>query len=127
MASTLTKEAALHSWMGGFGLTAYTENLVPTDAVMPYLSYTPVFGAFDDGQMNIPVKLWYQTASNSVPNAKAAAIAAALGQTGALVEYANGYMMLFRGMPFSQPLGDPDDKTINARYINITVKYYSEY
>ena len=122
-----TKAAALNTWLSGFGLKAYDENRVPGNAVYPYLTYTPAFGAFGAGDYNIPVKQWYQTEDNVTINAKAEQIGQAIGQTGAQVEYTGGYMMIFRGSPFSQPFGDPSDKTFNCRYINLTARYYSEY
>ena len=35
----MTKAAAIYQFWNSFGLTAYEENSVPTDATFPYITY----------------------------------------------------------------------------------------
>ena len=43
----MTKAAAIYQFWSGFGLTAYEENTVPTDAAFPYITYQLVTDSFD--------------------------------------------------------------------------------
>ena len=43
----MTKAAAIYQFWNSFGLTAYEENTVPTDATFPYITYQLVTDSFD--------------------------------------------------------------------------------
>ena len=43
----MTAEQTLHSFWSSFGLTAYDENSVPDDAVLPYITYSVSYDSFD--------------------------------------------------------------------------------
>ena len=44
----MTAEQTLHSFWSSFGLTAYDENSVPDDAVLPYITYSVSYDSFDN-------------------------------------------------------------------------------
>ena len=81
----MTKAAALHSFFGGFGLTAYEENSVPDDAVFPYLTYSLTTDSFSDYPSTIAISLWYRSTSWTAANAKCEEISAGIGYGGKLL------------------------------------------
>lgn len=123
----MTKDVALQSFMEGFGLSAYPSSSVPEDTVFPWLTYTPIFGAWEDGETNIEVNLWYRTESERIPNAKAQEISQAIGMGGVKLKCDEGIIWLKRGLPFVQSLSDETDDMIKRRYINISAEYLTFY
>lgn len=122
----MTKGEALQAFFAGFGIPAYAATEVPGDADLPYLTYAPVFAAFGEGEVSITVDLWYRTASEAEPNAKAQQLADAIGRGGVLLPCADGYIWLKRGSPWCQSLRDDTDPKIKRRYINVTAEYLTE-
>jgi hypothetical protein len=122
----MTKAAAIHNFFSSFGLTPYEVSSVPSDVVLPYLTYELTTGAWDDGEINITVNLWYYTESQTAPNAKAQEIAETIGRGGKLLAYDGGAIWLKRGSPWCQNLGDPADLMVKRRYINVTAEFLSE-
>lgn len=114
-----TKDAALHGFFSGFGLTAYVNTNVPEDAKFPYLTYTPVFDSWGN-QVSIGVNLWYNTTSETVPNSKAQEISDALP---VYVKCDGGAVLIDRGSPFCQSMADDSNQNIKRRYINMTAEY----
>jgi hypothetical protein len=126
----MTPAAAIHSFLSGFGLTAYEVNSVPKDAEMPYLTYDPVIDYWQN-ETALQVNLWYRTTSNAVPNAKAKEIGDALNG-GKLLHCDNGAIWVKRGTPFVQSMADqndarmagPNDASIKRRYINLSTEFF---
>ena len=119
----MTKGAALHQFFSGFGMDAYAASSVPEDAVFPYLTYELITDNFDGGEVGLTVNLWFYTESEAIPNAKAQAIADALGIGGNLIQCDGGFVWLKRGTPFAQSLKDDTAPNIKRRYLNITAEY----
>lgn len=117
-----TKAAAFQSWLEGFSLPVYSAQSVPTDAKLPYITYTFSTGMFYEEPQNIVVNVWYgNNATEADANAKAEEIGRALGLGGVRVSCTGGAMWLMRGEPFSQTI--TTDSDIHRRYINITVEF----
>lgn len=121
----MTKDKALHAWFSQF-LTAYPASNVPEDATFPWLTYELITGAWDSGEINLTVNLWYYTESEAIPNAKAQEISAAIGYGGTVIPCDGGYIWIKRGTPWCQNIADETDKNIKRRYLNITVEYLTE-
>ena len=119
----MTKAAALHSFFGGFGLTAYEENSAPDDAVFPYLTYSLTTGSFSDYPSTITISLWYRSTSWTAANAKCEEISAAIGLGGQLIECDGGKIWIKRGQPFANSTGDADDELIKRKIINVSADY----
>lgn len=117
----MTKGAAMQSFFDGFGIPAYPSTSVPEDAVMPYLTYTPVFDSWGN-QVSLTVNLWYRTESEATPSAKAQELADVLSG-GKYIPCDGGAILLSRGSPWCQSLTDDTDPKIKRRYINITAEY----
>lgn len=119
----MTKEAALHKWFSGFGMSAYPTSAVPEDTVFPWLTYERVTSAWGDGEVSITVNLWYYTESEAVPNAKAQEISNAIGLSGVAVPCDGGFIWLKRGTPWCQSLKDEADPRIKRRHLNVSAEY----
>ena len=124
----MTKAAALYSFFSGFGIDAYEENSVyalESPPAFPYLTYevrTDAFGEFDTA---ISFSTWHRSTSWAASNAKAEEISAAIGRGGTILHVDGGYMLIMRGSPFAQSLGDPSDDMIKRKLFNITVRFYT--
>ena len=118
----MTKAAAIYQFWSGFGLTAYEENTVPTDAAFPYITYQLVTDSFDR-EVAATASLWYRGESWAAINAKAEEIARFIGGGGRLLDCDSGFIWLKRGTPFAQNMGDESDDLIKRKYINVTVEY----
>jgi hypothetical protein len=119
-----TKGAALYAFLSGFGIPAYTTTSVPSDATFPYLTYDFETGAFDEGQCNVTVNLWYRGDSEAPINAKAQEMSEAIGRGGILKPCAGGAVWLTRGEPWCQTVNVIEtDEKIKRRYINIDAEW----
>lgn len=119
----MTKAAAIYQFFNSFGLTAYAATSVPEDTVFPYLTYELVVDAWEGGEVNIPVNLWFYTESEAIPNVKAHEISEAIGYGGVLLHCDGGYVWLKRGSPWCQSLRDDTAENIKRRYINVSAEY----
>ena len=118
----MTKAAAIYQFWSSFGLTAYEENSVPTDAQFPYITYQLVTGSLgNENQMSASV--WYRGSSWVDANAKAEEISQAIGRRGAVLTCDGGKVWLKRGTPFAQNMGDESDNLIKRKYLNVTAEF----
>lgn len=124
---TRDKDQALHDFWSGFGLMAYEENTVPDTAMADsgghYITYNVQTGSFDE-RFPLSANIWYRDPSWAAICKKAQFIAEYIGSGGVLVPFADGYLWLCRGVPFSQRLADDDD-TIRRIYINLMAESLS--
>ena len=119
----MTPEAAIFSLLGELGIPTYAATSVPDDATYPYATVEMAVGAFWDGEVPLPVSLWYYGDSESGPNAGARALAQVVGPGGRVVACDGGAVWVKRGSPFSQSMGDPTDDKIKRRYVNLTAEF----
>ena len=118
----MTKAAAIYQFWSGFGLTAYEENTVPTDADFPYITYQLVTDSFDH-EMPATASLWYRSESWTAINAKTEEISQKISRGGKIIPCDGGAIWLKRGQPFAQNMGDENDDLIKRKYINITAEF----
>ena len=118
----MNKAAAIHQFWSGFGLTAYEENTVPSDAVFPYITYQFVTDAFDS-DVAMTASLWYRGESWVDINAKEREISAYIGLGGVIIKRADGRIWLKKGTPFAQNMGDESDNLIKRKYLNVTAEF----
>ena len=118
----MTKAAAIYQFWSSFGLTAYEENAVPTDAIFPYITYQLVTDSFD---LEIPLtaSLWYRSESWTAINAKTEEIRQRISRGGKIIPCDGGAIWLKRGQPFAQNMGDESDDLIKRKYLNITAEF----
>ena len=118
----MTKAAAIYQFWSGFGLTAYEENTVPTDADFPYITYQLVTDSFDR-EVAATASLWYRGESWPAINAKAEEISQTISRGGKIISCDGGAIWLKRGQPFAQSMGDESDDLIKRKYLNITAEF----
>lgn len=119
----MTPEAAIFSLLGELDVPAYAATSVPDDAEYPYATVEMTVGSFWDGEVPLPVSLWYYGDSESEPNAGARALAATVGSGGRVLPCDGGAVWVKRGSPFSQSMGDPTDDKVKRRYVNLTAEF----
>ena len=118
----MTKAAAIYQFWNSFGLTAYEENTVPTDATFPYITYQLVTDSFYR-EIPLTASLWYRSESWTAINAKTDEISAHIGLGGKIIKCDGGRIWIKRGQPFAQNMGDEGDDLIKSKYINITAEF----
>ena len=118
----MTKAAAIYQFWSGFGLTAYEENTVPTDATFPYITYQLVTDSFDR-EIPLTASLWYRSESWTAINAKMEEIGQEISRGGKIIPCDGGAIWLKRGQPFAQNMGDESDNLIKRKYLNITAEF----
>lgn len=118
----MTKAATIYQFWNSFGLTAYEENTVPTDADFPYITYQLVTDSFDR-EIPLTASLWYRSESWTDINAKTEEISQKISRGGKIIPCDGGAIWLKRGQPFAQNMGDDSDDLIKRKYINITAEY----
>ena len=120
----MTKAAAIYQFWSSFGLTAYEENTVPTDAAFPYVTYQLVTDSFDR-EVAATASLWYRGESWTAINAKTEEISAHIGLGGKIIKCDGGRIWIKRGQPFAQNMGDESDDLIKRKYLNVTIEYFT--
>ena len=118
----MTKAAAIYQFWSSFGLTAYEENTVPTDAAFPYITYQLVTDSFDR-EIPLTASLWYRSESWTAINAKTDEISQKISRGGKIISCDGGAIWLKRGHPFAQNMGDESDDLIKRKYLNITAEF----
>ena len=118
----MTKAAAIYQFWNSFGLTAYEENTVPTDAAFPYITYQLVTDSFDR-EIPLTVSLWYRSENWTSINAKTEEISQKISRGGKIIPCDGGAIWLKRGQPFVQNMGDESDDLIKRKYLNITAEF----
>ena len=118
----MTKAAAIYQFWNSFGLTAYEENTVPTDAAFPYITYQLVTDSFDR-EILLTASIWYRSESWAGINAKTDEISQKISRGGKVIPCDGGAIWLKRGQPFAQSMGDESDDLIKRKYLNITAEF----
>ena len=118
----MTKAAAIYQFWSSFGLTAYDENTVPTDAAFPYITYQLVTDSFDR-EVPVTASIWYRSESWTAINAKTEEISQKISRGGKIISCDGGAIWLKRGQPFAQSMVDESDDLIKRKYLNITAEF----
>ncbi len=112
---------ALYAFYSGFKIPAYTEDSVPSDAKLPYITYTlPQSEVFSSTTHQ--VRVWYYGESNAPVNAKADEIITAIGRAGVKLKAGSGFVCIYPGTPLAQM--QPADDTTRIVYINLELRSY---
>ena len=118
----MTKAAAIYQFWSSFGLTAYEENTVPTDAAFPYITYQLVTDSFDR-EIPLTASIWYRSESWAGINAKTEEISQKISRGGKIIPCDGGAIWLKRGQPFAQSMVDESDDLIKRKHLNITAEF----
>lgn len=110
---------ALKTFVGGFGLPAYTKESVPKDVTAPYLVY-PLVEPEWDKKATFYIQGWYRTTSNVALTAKADQIIQEIG-AGITLKTASGYLVIYPESPLVQIETSGDYRYF---YINLAINAY---
>lgn len=120
----MTPEAAIYSFMNGFGIPAYAATSTPSDAQFPYITYDLVLGEWMQPEVNMPVNVWYRTDSEAQPNAKVREISQAIGIGGVTLPCDGGMLWVKKGSPWAQAVRvEGEDDKVKRRYVNMNIEY----
>ena len=120
----MTPEAAIYSLLNGFSIPAYASASVPDQAQFPYITYDLVLGEWEQGEVNMPVNVWYRTESEAAPNAKVREISNAIGMGGVTLPCDGGMLWVKKGSPWAQAVTvEGEDEKVKRRYVNINIEY----
>lgn len=125
----MTPEAAIYQFLSGFGIPAYASSSVPDQSSpewqgFPYLTYDLVIGEWMEAEVNMPVNLWYRTASEATPNAKVREFSQAIGLGGVTIPCDGGMLWVKKGSPWAQAMTvEGEDEMVKRRYININIEF----
>ena len=109
----------LHQFFSGFGLPAYTNQSVPDDVPVPYLTY-PFTEPEWNRKATFYVQGWYRTTSNEELSEKADEIIRAIG-TGITIPMDSGYLAIYPDTPLVQIMNNGDYRSF---YINLSINVY---
>lgn len=112
--------AALYAFWNSFGLVFYTTNNVPESAVLPYGTYDLAVGK-TLSSTPLGARLWYEGTLPAALFEKADEIHERI-KNGYQIPCGNGYLVLYPGDPFVQPVSDEDDR-LSTLYLNVTASY----
>lgn len=119
----MTPEAAIYTFLSGFAIPAYASSSVPDQAYFPYITYDLVLGDWEQGDVNMPVNVWYRTESEALPNAKVREISQAIGMGGVTIPCDGGMLWLRKGSPWAQAVTiDGEDEKVKRRLLNISIE-----
>ena len=120
----MTPEAAIYGFLNGFSIPAYASASVPDQAQFPYITYDLVLGEWEQGEVNMPVNVWYRTDSEAQPNAKVREISQAIGMGGVTLPCDGGMLWVKKGSPWAQAVTvEGEDEKVKRRYININIEF----
>lgn len=119
----MKREEALFNFFNQFGIPAYESSVVPSEAALPYLTFTDVKNSFNDGEVACAVNIWARTGSNKPLLEIDDALFDAIGLSGTVVSYDGGAVWIKRGSPWSQTMIETSDPSIKRRFINISLEY----
>ena len=121
------KWQALQNFWSQFGLTAYDENTVPDDAVMPYITYEAETDSLDR-VLTMSGSLWYRGTLWKDIDAKAQQISKALNEWGHWIcEIDGGYLWINAGEPFARRMTEPNDLNVRRIVLNIEAEFLTAY
>lgn len=123
----MDKQQAIYSFWSGFGITAYEQNNVPDDAILPYITYSESTGDITR-PTSMTASLWYfsETHSRAELIAKTNQIAEAIGLGGKTINYDYGMLWIKKGVPFAQSMDEPSDARIKRMILNIEAEFISQ-
>ena len=125
----MTKNAAIQSFFSSFGLPAYPAISVPTSGddmpEFPYITYS-VSTDFNVERTYANASVWYRSEKWVDLNAKIDQIAETIG-AGLVLECDEGGIIVRKGTPWAQPMGDDSDNMIKRKILSFEFLFGTTY
>lgn len=119
----MNQAQALYSWFSGFDIPAHPAQAVPDDAVLPYMTYTPVFGDFDY-PVSITVNCWAHTESEvAVFDMIQAVVNKVKAQP--IYVYDGGSIRFSYDTPYGADVPNDIDPGLKVKMMNLTAEFLS--
>ncbi|MCR5475509.1 MAG: hypothetical protein K6F28_09960 [Lachnospiraceae bacterium] len=118
----MDKLQAYNKFWNSFGLPAYDQYTVPSNAALPYITYESASDDFDH-PVTLSASIWYRDASWAAITAKEKEISEVIGRGGVSVPYDDGGFWLVKGMPWAQRMNDPDDDTVRRIVLTFSIEF----
>lgn len=122
----MTEAGAVYAFLSGFGIPAYASTSVPDDAAFPYLTYDLSTNDFWGGETSLVVSVWSRSEGEAEANRLAKLVTDGVGSGGRVLTHDGGGIWVKRGSPLVQSMGDPSDKLIRRRLVNLTCEFINE-
>ena len=113
---------ALDTYLNGFGLDAYTEDSVPDDAELPYITYRSVDPEWHQ-KATFFIRVWFRSTSNADLLEKADEITGDIGE-GKRLPFEGGLLIVWPESPKVQIVVDSNDRNLRYAYINLSLNSY---
>lgn len=118
---------ALSQFWQQFGVPAYFSDLVPDDAVLPYIVFDVSKGVFSRASI-MNAYSWHKVGlgSNEDRMELADKIAAAIPEKGAKLPLRNGgFLVLYRNVDFQSMYNEPEDPSVIGIRTSVEVHFYT--
>lgn len=122
----MNKSQALDHFWNSFNLPAFDENSVPDHTSFPYITYQVATDSVGN-TLTLSASLWYRESTWKNISDKAEEIAEFIGYSYKNIKFDDGYLIIYKGTPFAQRMGDPEDDLIKRIVLTITAEFLSEY
>lgn len=123
----MTKGQAIQKFWESFGIPAYDETTVPTNAPFPYITYQ-VHTSSLDGLCITNASIWYQSYSWKEISEKTEEISKAITTMNPpSVKIDGGRLYITKGTPFAQRMREEVDDTIRRMLLNVNYEFLTEY
>ena len=115
-------EAQYQFW-NSFGVPAYEANSVPDikNLTYPYITYEAMAGGFDD-TLSVTASIWDESTSWQTADELTDTIERAIALM-LPVRYDGGMYRVWKGTPFAQNMGDPDNDKIRRKVLNVNFEF----
>lgn len=124
------KDMALYEFWASFGIPAYEQNSVPTGEnapVFPYITYSVSIDS-EWEQVALDASLWYRGTSWAACENMLEQVSRAFNdKQRCVLECDGGAIILRKGTPFANNMGDPDDNLIKRKVLNVEAIYITRY
>ena len=115
---------ALKNFFSGFGIPAYTQDSVPEEVTLPYITYTLPAPEWNQ-KASLQALIWDRTKSNSRIIQLADRIAAELGDQGKKISFTGGYLVIHPETPLVQIQVDQTNPDYRYAYLNLSINSYN--
>lgn len=113
---------ALYNFWSSFGVPAYDDTSVPSDASFPYITYEGQVGPFEQIQ-TITASIWTESRSWLQADTISDQIEEYIKNMGCPKIKGGRYRVYIGDTPFAQNMGDPDNDLIKRKLLHVNFEF----
>lgn len=118
----MNRDQAVHAFWSGFGIRAYEESSVESQAAFPYITHEGSVDYFGR-EVAQTASLWYRSSDWTDVIAKREEIENAITRGGKIITYDGGAVWIRMGDPWAQRMGDANDDMVRRIVLNYILEY----